>query len=220
MERFDCTDSRIVGLLCMSGEQDVWSFRSHEREESGSLISLLYKMTGRQQGKQSPWLVWLSTRHFYLDYPMDSYCYRPHIHFPLKLLCSLSIFLSMVISSVWFPICSIISSFCFLALAFELSSLFFCTGHDPSFIFSSCSEEASPASGSHLRWLSLCIFSWYISSFWLEVILLSTATVSPRTWCPAWLLLILVGSHRSGQRMQFFLSRNHIRILNFDLQKS
>lgn len=57
LERFDCTDSRIVWLLCLSGEeQGVWIF-SREREDSGSLISLLYKVTGRQQWKQSPSLV-------------------------------------------------------------------------------------------------------------------------------------------------------------------
>lgn len=41
------------------------SLFSHEREGSGSLISLVYKVTGRQC-KRSHWLVCLSMGHFSL----------------------------------------------------------------------------------------------------------------------------------------------------------
>lgn len=75
-----------------------------------------------------------------LDYPMHSCSSGPNLLISSPTIVfsvSLNVFFSMAVLSVQLPICTLISSFCFLVLGLELLSLFY-NSYSPGFIVCPC----------------------------------------------------------------------------------
>lgn len=157
------------------------SFSSHKREEPGSLISLLYKVTGRQQQKQSLLLGLLATGHFSLIIQRIPAAVDPTLIFLSHLF---SLFLSVYFSPWHFYLSSsqFVESFLLLLTWFlDLNfHLYFSTAPMILDLFSVLVFERASLCRSIL---CIAAFSYLLFSFsvlplfCLELVLLHTAPV-------------------------------------------
>lgn len=164
------------------------SHSRHERATSGSLISLLHKMTGRQQCKQIPFLVWLATGHFPLIIqwiPTDTN--------QTLIFLSNCCFLSVYFSPWQFHLTN--SQFVVSLLSF-VSLLLHLNFHLYSSTVPVILDIFSLPALQRLQRLVDLTYSDFVNFFHLFWVCSSEHCCCQHKW-PAWPLLALAGSHRS-----------------------